>query len=168
MGRKAVRLEGWGAWQIAARYDVLNLSDSAFNDDAFTRIEKLTGGCANTGSALIGYGAEPDTGPPNDGEVGADPARIAQCGQQESWVFGVNWYLNDHTRIMFNYIHQELSGYPTTNDGDTTTHLVWSAGATRTVSLSRANGPTLMPSACAYNTTGKRNQQSPPLQTAAP
>ena len=118
-----VGLSGWGAWQIAARYDVLSLSDSAFNNDANSRIEKFTGGCTNTRLGVNARTAPrpdlPVPGRPDDGEVGADPARIAQCGEQESWVFGVNWYLNDHTRIMFNYIHQELSGYPTTNNRDT-------------------------------------------------
>ncbi len=25
------------------------------------------------------------------------------CGQQNTWQLGVNWWLNDHTRVMFNY-----------------------------------------------------------------
>ena len=174
---KGEGFKGWGAWQIAGRYDFLSLSDSAFNDDAFTRIAKWTGGCANTRLGVNRLTApKPTTLPPDDGEVGADPARIAQCGEQESWVFGVNWYLNDHTRIMFNYIHQELSGYPVTNDRDSTTHLVWSALAVLAalqvlqpvVGLRASTVRTLTPSACVYNTTGKRNQQSPPLPDRRP
>jgi hypothetical protein len=46
--------------------------------------------------------------------VNANPARIAQCGDQETWIIGLNWYLNDYRRIMFNYMQTELSNYPTT------------------------------------------------------
>ena len=87
---------GWGAWQIAGRYDVLDLSDTAFNN---------AGGCRNT-ALYPGVNATPSSNPPN--------ASIAQCGEQETWLIGVNWYLNDYTRIMFNYTQSELSGYPTT------------------------------------------------------
>jgi phosphate-selective porin OprO/OprP len=87
---------GWGAWQIAGRYDVLDLSDTAFNN---------AGGCRNT-TLYPGVKATPSGSPPN--------ASIAQCGEQETWLIGLNWYLNDYTRIMFNYTQSELSGYPIT------------------------------------------------------
>ena len=25
------------------------------------------------------------------------------CGNQNTWLMGVNWWLNDHTRFMFNF-----------------------------------------------------------------
>ena len=83
---------GWGAWQIAARYDVLSLSDTAFNN---------AGGCRNTSLGVNTL-------------TGAVPAAIAQCGEQETWLVGVNWYLNDYVKLMFNYTELRLSGYPTT------------------------------------------------------
>jgi phosphate-selective porin OprO/OprP len=39
---------GWGAWQIAARYDVLDLSDAAFNRPLATPVCGFTGGCTNS------------------------------------------------------------------------------------------------------------------------
>ena len=27
----------------------------------------------------------------------------AQCGEMRTWIVGVNWYLNDYVRMMFNY-----------------------------------------------------------------
>ncbi len=52
---------GFGAWQIAARYDVVDLSDEG----------------------LFG-------------------------GEQDTWVIGVNWHLNDYTRFMFNYSKSDV------------------------------------------------------------
>jgi phosphate-selective porin OprO and OprP len=90
---------GWGAWQIAARYDVINLSDNAFNNAS--GVSGFTGGCTNTTVGL-------------NTNTGNFPARIAQCGEQETWLVGVNWYLNDYVKLMFNYTQSELSGYPVT------------------------------------------------------
>ena len=97
---------GWGAWQIAGRYDVLDLSDEAFNT-AFPSASNFTGGCANTR-----LGANSITAPASAGA--ANPIRIAQCGEQETWIIGVNWYLNDYVKLMFNYTQSDLSGYPVT------------------------------------------------------
>jgi phosphate-selective porin OprO/OprP len=83
---------GWGAWQIAGRYDVLNLSDTAFNN---------AGGCRNTSLGVNTL-------------TGAVPASIAECGDQETWLVGVNWYLTDYVKLMFNYTESNFSGYPTT------------------------------------------------------
>jgi phosphate-selective porin OprO and OprP len=70
---------GWGAWQIAGRYDVLDLSDKA--------------------NAIAAAGV----------------VNCAECGEQKTWLIGVNWYLNDYTRIMLNVNHSELDGG--VNDG---------------------------------------------------
>ncbi len=54
---------GWGAWQIAGRYDVIDLSDkSAAVDFAY--------GCS-------------------------------ECGKQETWLIGLNWWLTDYTALKF-------------------------------------------------------------------
>jgi len=70
---------GWGAWQIAGRYDVLDLSDQA---------------------AAITAGGVVD---------------CAACGEQKTWLIGVNWYLNDYTRLMLNVNQSEIEGG--VNDG---------------------------------------------------
>jgi phosphate-selective porin OprO/OprP len=95
---------GWGAWQIAGRYDVLDLSDAAFNNAS--GVANFTGGCANTRLGVNQFTA-PSTGP-------ANPIRLAQCGEQETWLIGVNWYLTDYVRLLFNYAESDLSGFPTT------------------------------------------------------
>ena len=85
---------GWGAWQIAGRYDTVDLSDAAFND-APAVANNFTGGCANTRLGVNQYTAQ--------GTVPANPIRLAQCGEQETWALGVNWYLNDYVKLLFNY-----------------------------------------------------------------
>jgi phosphate-selective porin OprO and OprP len=32
------------------------------------------------------------------------------CGEQKTWQVGVNWWLNDNTRIMFNYGQSAIAG----------------------------------------------------------
>jgi phosphate-selective porin OprO/OprP len=39
-------------------------------------------------------------------------------GQQDDITAGLNWYLNPHTRIMFNYVHADITGAPTVDRGD--------------------------------------------------
>jgi phosphate-selective porin OprO/OprP len=63
---------GTGAWQVAGRYDVIDLS--------------------NNGGFVC-------------------PA----CGTQKTWLVGVNWYLNDYTRLMLNYNESDIDGG--VNDG---------------------------------------------------
>lgn len=70
---------GWGAWQIAGRYDVLDLSDQA---------------AAITAGGVVDCSA---------------------CGEQKTWLIGVNWYLNDYTRLMLNVNQSEIEGG--VNDG---------------------------------------------------
>jgi len=52
---------GLGAWQIAAKYDVIDLTDN--------------------------------------GVFG---------GEQDTWILGLNWYLNRHSRFMMNYSHSSI------------------------------------------------------------
>jgi phosphate-selective porin OprO and OprP len=60
---------GWGAWQIAGRYDVIDLSDKA---------------------ALI--------------------ADCSECGEQQTWLIGLNWLLTDYTAIKFNVTQSKITG----------------------------------------------------------
>ena len=39
---------------------------------------------------------------------------LGLCGEQKTWIIGVNWYLNDYVRLMFDYAQADLSGYPLT------------------------------------------------------
>jgi phosphate-selective porin OprO and OprP len=77
---------GWGAWQLAARYDVLDLTDKAL--------------------ALQGNPAV--VTPP----LSASSLNCVNCGEQKTWQVGVNWYLNDYTRIFFNYGESDIDGGP--------------------------------------------------------
>jgi phosphate-selective porin OprO/OprP len=65
---------GWGAWQIAGRFDELDLSDQS------SAIPSCTG-----------------------------------CGEQKTWLIGLNWYLTDYTRLMLNVNQSEIDGGA--NDG---------------------------------------------------
>lgn len=60
---------GYGAWQVAARYDVLDLTDEATTIAACTL-----------------------------------------CGEQKTWLVGVNWWLNDHSRLQFSYSQSDIEG----------------------------------------------------------
>lgn len=75
---------GWGAWQLAGRYDVVNLADgaSAFNNSTAIAAEECT-----------------------------------DCGDQETWLIGLNWWLTDYTALKFNVTQSEISGGA--NDGAT-------------------------------------------------
>lgn len=66
---RPVRGGGPGAWQLAAKYDVLDLSDKA---------------------TVI--------------------ATCVTCGDQRTWLIGLNWWLNDYTRITFNYNESTIGG----------------------------------------------------------
>ena len=43
--------------------------------------------------------------------INATPATTCTtCGEQKTWQLGVNWWLNDHTRVMFNYGQSTIAG----------------------------------------------------------
>jgi phosphate-selective porin OprO/OprP len=71
---------GWGAWQIAGRYDVINLSDKS---------NALVGFNSNTASAIVA---------------------CTLCGDQNTWLIGVNWWLNDYTRLALNVTQSKIEG----------------------------------------------------------
>jgi phosphate-selective porin OprO and OprP len=60
---------GWGAWQIAGRYDVIDLSDKA----------AVIPGCS-------------------------------ECGEQETWLIGLNWLLTDYTALKLNVTQSKIKG----------------------------------------------------------
>ncbi len=71
---------GWGAWQIAGRYDVLELSD---------KNNVLVGWSSTSQSTL---------------------AACTICGDQQTWLIGVNWWLNDYTRLALNVTQSKITG----------------------------------------------------------
>ena len=47
----------------------------------------------------------------NDAAIAAGGVvSCAECGEQKTWIFGVNWWLNDYTRLTFNYAQSDISG----------------------------------------------------------
>ena len=62
---------GWGAWQIAGRYDVIDLTSKA--------------------TTIVD---------------------CSICGEQATWLIGINWWLNDYTRFQFNYNESDIKGGP--------------------------------------------------------
>lgn len=71
---------GWGAWQIAGRYDVIDLSDANGT---------VVGFSSNTASSIVG---------------------CTLCGDQRTWLIGVNWWLNDYTRLVLNVTQSKIEG----------------------------------------------------------
>lgn len=66
--KKNYGTDGWGAWEVAARYSHLDLNDGGITG------KKLT-----------------------------------------DWTFGVNWYLNSQTKVMFDLVHAERQDLPSIN-----------------------------------------------------
>ena len=91
--------KGWGAVELVGKYDVVDLSDKAFNDAGGCPTTRLYPGLASTGS-----GTSATIGAPS----------LGLCGEQRTWIIGVNWYLNDYVRLLFDYSESDLSGYPLT------------------------------------------------------
>ena len=77
---------GWGAWQLAGKYDVLDLSD---------------------GAAAINASTAPNA------------VLCEECGEQKTWLIGLNWWMTDYTALKFNVTQSEIEGG--VNDGATIT-----------------------------------------------
>ncbi|MGV1014134.1 MAG: OprO/OprP family phosphate-selective porin, partial [Methyloceanibacter sp.] len=88
---------GWGAWQIAGRYDALDLNDGL-------TVNRTAPAAAGPFNCF----------PVNAGAANPNNFRF-MCGKQETWQLGVNWYLNDYTRLMFNYAESDIDD--NLNDG---------------------------------------------------
>ena len=71
---------GWGAWELVARYSEITLDNDTFRDP--------------TGTSFTG--------------AYADLSTSAQSAR--SWTGGVNWYLNQNTRVALNYSHTTFDG----------------------------------------------------------
>ena len=69
-------LFGRGAWEVAARYDYLNLNSPSF-------------------------GAIPAV----KGVAGSSAAALPLTGLEHDFTFGLNWYLNDSVKIQGDYVH---------------------------------------------------------------
>ena len=76
---------GWGAWELAGRYDVIDLSD---------------------GAGIINASVAPNA------------VTCTDCGEQETWLIGLNWWMTNHTALKFNVTQSEISG-PGANTGAT-------------------------------------------------
>lgn len=79
---------GSGAWQIAARFDYLDLNSDAL---LAARVNNFSTGAASPA---------------------ADAVRLARGGKQSGVILGLNWYPMDYARIMLNYIHISVDGGP--------------------------------------------------------
>jgi phosphate-selective porin OprO/OprP len=79
---------GMGAFQLAARYEYLDLDDDA-----------LVAGPTNNFS----------TGTTS---LAALNTRLGRGGTQSSYLFGINWYASDYLRFMVNYGRLEVEGGP--------------------------------------------------------
>jgi phosphate-selective porin OprO and OprP len=79
---------GFGAIQLAARYDYLDLTTDKL-------IQGRTNNFANGTSTL-----------------GTVNSRLARGGTQTGYLLGLNWYPMDYVRFMFNYIHTKVEGGP--------------------------------------------------------
>ena len=88
---------GWGALQLVGSYDVLNMSDTAFNNAGGCRNTRLYPGLGSTGTA------------PNQ-TLAANS--IPLCGEMQTWIVGMNWWMTDYMRLMFQYSESDLSDYP--------------------------------------------------------
>lgn len=79
---------GMGAFQLAARYEYVDL-----NDDA------LIGGAINN----FANGTT---------SLAALNSRLGRGGTQSSYLLGLNWYPSDYVRLMVNYGHLQVTGGP--------------------------------------------------------
>ena len=88
---------GWGALEVVGKYDVLDQSDTAFNNAGGCRLTRLYPGLSSTGTAP-------------DATLAAN--QIPLCGEMQTWVVGVNWWMTEYMRLMFQYSESDLSDYP--------------------------------------------------------
>ena len=88
---------------------------------------------------------------------------VAECGEMKTWVIGVNWYLNDYVRLMFNYAQSDLSGYPTTPAQTTDDRGTVTATFRQETGLT---APRSAASACAPKSTFKTGKAEPTVPSA--
>jgi phosphate-selective porin OprO/OprP len=88
---------GWGALELVGKYDVLDQSDTAFNNAGGCRLTRLYPGLSSTGT-------------PPTATLAAN--QVPLCGEMDTWVVGVNWWMTEYVRLMFQYSESELKDYP--------------------------------------------------------
>jgi len=71
---------GWGAWELAGRYDTVDLGSDA--------------------GPLLVAGHDCD-----------------ECGNQDTWLVGLNWYMTDYVAMKFNVTGSDIGGFFNDNDG---------------------------------------------------
>jgi phosphate-selective porin OprO/OprP len=86
---------GWGALQVVGKFDVLDQSDTTFNN---------AGGC---GTTRLFPGSVP-----NAANNQLNSNSIPLCGTMETWSVGLNWWMTEYMRLMFQYSESDLSDYP--------------------------------------------------------
>ena len=117
---------GWGALQFVGKYDVLDQSDDKSFDLGVNPVSSsFTGACANT-RLFPGLSAGADQTISNKRQ---HSRQVAECGKMKTWVVGVNWWMTDYMRLMFQYSQSDLSGYPTTSISSTPQILLCKAAA---------------------------------------
>ncbi|MAU40704.1 MAG: hypothetical protein CMF31_03690 [Kordiimonas sp.] len=81
----------------------------------------ITGESRNYKAKKGSFGRVKVKNPINEGGIGAVQVGVRydtidlsdngiDCGEQESWIFGANWHLNNYTRIMANYSFTDVDG----------------------------------------------------------
>jgi phosphate-selective porin OprO and OprP len=86
---------GWGALQVIGSFDVLDMSDNEFNDAGGCRTTRLFPGSV-----------------PNSANNQKNSNSIPLCGEMQTWKIGMNWYMTEYMRLMFQYSESDLSQYP--------------------------------------------------------
>jgi phosphate-selective porin OprO and OprP len=86
---------GWGALQLVGKFDVLDQSDSAFNNAGGCRTTRLFPGSVSNA---------------NNDQLNSNS--IPLCGEMQTWLVGVNWWMSEYVRLMFQYSESDLSNYP--------------------------------------------------------
>jgi len=86
---------GWGALQVVGKFDALDQSDSAFNNAGGCRTTRLFPGNVSNS---------------NDDQLNSNS--IPLCGEMQTWLVGVNWWMSEYVRLMFQYSESDLSNYP--------------------------------------------------------
>ena len=86
---------GWGALQVLGKFDVLDQSDNEFNNAAGCQTTRLFPGSV-----------------PNSANNQLNSNSIPLCGEMQTWLVGVNWWMSEYVRLMFQYSASDLSNYP--------------------------------------------------------
>jgi hypothetical protein len=83
-----------GAPGLEASPSVLDQSDSGFNSADGCPTTRLFPGVVPSNAAAL------------------SPNSIPLCGAMQTWVVGVNWWMTEYVRLMFQYSESHLSDYP--------------------------------------------------------